>query len=1151
LARDDQFPALASSRFAPSTHRDGTMNTDAYSPKSRLFALLLCFFLIVVGVGITAAWSDEEKSPPVSNSQTPLPMIETTDSLAGSNTNQVSSEEKPLERVKDLSDDQKVAGHIRVLVEKLTAIESNSTLLGTPVIETPFVRVDAEQRVQVYVHLLEVSDPMVAELHTQGLEVELVNNSLKLVQGWIHFKQISLLADNSNVERVDLPKYAHRNEGSRTTEGDRILLANRLREMGYSGTGVRIGIISDGATDMADAIATGDLPSGVQRFGSCSKRSASRSQCSSEWTCNEGTAMGEIIHDIAPNAKLAIAAVGTSLEFIQRVNELVVSFGADVIVDDLGFLSEPYFEDGDLADAVAGIADDVVYVSAAGNAAEGHYEAEFQSMSLVEPTAGTSHLVHNFSTSSSSDPSLNIQLAPNGYVVAFLQWNDRFGSSANDYDLKLVNDAENELLADSSESQSGFQDPLEALCYHNNSSTTKIVKLAVEKYSGLGRRLELFIFGRDMAKEYNVPRGSIFGHSGVEGVISVAAINADNENNVTYYSSNGPARIDYPYRVDRLKPDIAAIDGVAVTGTGGFPSTFYGTSAAAPHVAAIAGLLLEADTNASPRAIKNALMDGAVDVEAYGFDLVAGAGRVDALASLSFLDAILDTDGDGVGDNADAFPNNSSETKDTDGDGVGNNADTDDDGDGVPDTEDDFPLDPTRPGETSGAEASVCPDPTITPVNLNGNDYLSGGVVSDTASGRLDFCGTLSPRAIEIDTDIQLVVELSNGATFGTPPSLTVTGGLQWSVIAGGGGHSSVIWRASGTYGRVNSLPANQTFTVDISSINVQGPGEVQVTIAVQTADNSGITYLDPVTATYIQFSSGVITGDADGDGVDDNADAFPLNPSEQVDSDGDGVGDNADAFPQDASEWADTDGDGIGDNQDLDNNSSYLGRAYHMTASTSPNLSEVHIINTADSALSFTGTLFHKSGSQLGDSDVALHEGVIEPQGRLILSSTDLEQRFNELPWTGPAILDVVSSNQFEIMSKLSRNGRVTNTNCVRTGNVHNVEGNDSPDVTYVRFINVGSSAISDIRGTLFDVSGNSIGQPDAQFFASLGPREAIFLNQNSISNIVGATWTGEASLVLTEGHQDLRLMNLNFVNDETFFNFSCYESTSDQSGS
>jgi len=51
-----------------------------------------------------------------------------------------------------------------------------------------------------------------------------------------------------------------------------------------------------------------------------------------------------------------------------------------------------------------------------------------------------------------------------------------------------------------------------------------------------------------------------------------------------------------------------------------------------------------------------------------------------------------DTDGDGVGDNSDAFPSDPDETVDTDGDGIGNNADLDDDGDGVPDVSDDFPL---------------------------------------------------------------------------------------------------------------------------------------------------------------------------------------------------------------------------------------------------------------------------------------------------------------------------------------------------------------------------------------------------------------------------------------------------------------------------
>jgi dienelactone hydrolase len=127
--------------------------------------------------------------------------------------------------------------------------------------------------------------------------------------------------------------------------------------------------------------------------------------------------------------------------------------------------------------------------------------------------------------------------------------------------------------------------------------------------------------------------------------------------------------------------------------------------------------------------------------------------------------------------------------------------------------------------------------------------------------------------------------------------------------------------------------------------------------------------------------------------------------------------------------------------------------------------------------------------------------------------------------------------------MSKLSRNGRVTNTNCVRTGNVHNVEGNDSSDVTYIRFINDGSAALSNIRGTLYDTNGDPIGEPNVQLFDELGPREAIFLSRGSISAIIGDTWTGAASLVLSDTYENLKLMNLNFVNDETFFNFSCYE--------
>ncbi|WP_455392449.1 PKD domain-containing protein, partial [[Eubacterium] cellulosolvens] len=59
---------------------------------------------------------------------------------------------------------------------------------------------------------------------------------------------------------------------------------------------------------------------------------------------------------------------------------------------------------------------------------------------------------------------------------------------------------------------------------------------------------------------------------------------------------------------------------------------------------------------------------------------------------------------------------------------------------------------------------------------------------------------------------------------------------------------------------------------------------------------------------------------DTDGDGVPDDEDRFPYNPTEWQDSDDDGVGDNSDKFSHDETQWNDTDGDGYGDNPDGNN---------------------------------------------------------------------------------------------------------------------------------------------------------------------------------------------------------------------------------------
>jgi subtilisin family serine protease len=497
-------------------------------------------------------------------------------------------------------------------------------------VSTPLVHVNDQGDIHVYIYVSEVSEALLTALAESNVHIEIVNEEFNIIQAWVPNDALINIQALPNVTKIDPPSYGVTNAGSVTTEGDAILRADEVRTQGVTGEGARVGVISDGVTSLSTSQSTGDLPANVTVL-----RSAAG---------DEGTAMLEIVHDLAPDATLGFCGIQSSLEFINCVNRLRTEFGADIIVDDIGFPSDPTFEDGMIAQTVSnGISNGVLHISAAGNGQQFHHEAEHVS----NLTAFPGFDFHDFgiAAGTASDYSMDIILGPSATLTSFLHWNDPYGASSNDYHLGLLDETETTVLAVSAMIQDGNDDPIEAFSYTNPFPFSIIVKLAVERVSGAaGRRLEIqFLQELFQVQEHNIAAGGISGHQAVLNNLTVATINQNEPGNdeIASYSSFGPSRIDFPTLQIRPKPDITGIDCVSITGAGGFSNPFCGTSAAAPHIAGIAALLKSARPTATNTQIRNAITQSAVDLGSAGFDTIYGAGRADAAAAKQNLEVVI------------------------------------------------------------------------------------------------------------------------------------------------------------------------------------------------------------------------------------------------------------------------------------------------------------------------------------------------------------------------------------------------------------------------------------------------------------------------------------------------------------------------------
>lgn len=495
-------------------------------------------------------------------------------------------------------------------------------------------RVTDEGLIQCYVEYTDDPATTVAAITAEGGFVELVSAPLNLVQAQIPYDRVSALAKQAVVRRIRLPAYALCRAGAVNTEGDAIHRCNTVRATkGFSGAGIKVGVISDGINGIAMSQVTGDIPATYEALSARADGNL--------YAGAEGLALLEIVHDLAPGAALAFCNPGTSAEMLSAIAILDAVFGCDILCDDIAFADEPFFEDGPIVSRINDVVGrGALYCSAAGNDADGgYYEGDYAG--LTRTIAGQTLNVQDFS--GSGDQNMRAQVHGFGQLVVILQWNDPWGASSNDYDLYLTDNAGTVVYSSSTDRQAGSDLPFEIAAYTNTESRAVNVYVVVNKHSGADRRLKIVAWGDGRFTEHATAVGSVFGHAAAATVIACGALPASAPASIEPVSSRGPTRIDFPSIVLRDKPDVCGVDGVSVTGHGGFFSPFFGTSAAAPHVAGVLALIWSADPSMSNGAVRNLVETTAVDLGSRGYDTTYGHGRVDAVNAAASLSACTGT----------------------------------------------------------------------------------------------------------------------------------------------------------------------------------------------------------------------------------------------------------------------------------------------------------------------------------------------------------------------------------------------------------------------------------------------------------------------------------------------------------------------------
>lgn len=468
---------------------------------------------------------------------------------------------------------------------------------------------DGDYSVKIIIDLGEYKQEYIDTLKANGAEIQISDENL--VQALVPVSKLDTIANLPFVDNVREPSVY--TTSSVTSEGVNTINASKLQDIGYNGSGVKVGIVDLGFKDYGSKLGT-ELPSNVV--------TKSFRDDGIEANIVHGTAVAEVVHDVAPGAQLFLTNFGTDLELNQSINWLI-SQNVSIISMSAGKPIGP--KDGtDYADKIINRAADsgIFWVNSAGNDAESHWSGNFS-----DPN---NDKILNFSDTDQTEDIYTIQGWP---IVILLDWND-WPKSDQDYDLVLL-DENNKILASSSATQNGTQPPYESILYF--AKYTGIYQVEIVKYNATeDTKFHLYIEGAKV--RYTVPSGSI----SIPTTDSSFMVGATSwyDDSLEYYSSQGPTDDG------RIKPDITAPSNV----TNSIYELFAGTSASAPHVAGAAALLLQKNPGLDRIQLRNAIEYGAKDLGIAGKDNQFGIGRVDVYKSANITSNVTHVVGDINGD---------------------------------------------------------------------------------------------------------------------------------------------------------------------------------------------------------------------------------------------------------------------------------------------------------------------------------------------------------------------------------------------------------------------------------------------------------------------------------------------------------------------